>query len=292
MAASRSDVRIATDDGTVLAGWLYQPSGDGPHPAVVLSHGFSALMVMGLDPVARAFADAGFVAVAYDHRNYGESEGTPRHESDPWRQVADMRDVLTWVSVRDDVDEARVGIWGTSYAGGHVLTVAGLDRRVGAVVSQVPLVRGEATYQAWIPERARERFAGRLDDDRAARLRGEAAQTVKAATPGSETEEWVAATDDGTYANEVTIRSFELLRSYEPESFVARIAPTPLLMVIAAHDTQTPTQWQREAFELAGQPSRLIELDCRHYDPYTSHLEPAVSAARDWFVEHLGSPSA
>ena len=168
-----------------------------------------------------------------------------------------------------------------------MLTATALDRRVAAVVSQVPLVRGNATYEAWVPERARERFAARLDEDRAARARGEAPQTVKAATPGSETEEWVLATDDGTYANEVTLRSFELLREYEPEAFIARIAPTPLLMVIATNDTQTPTAWQREAFALAGGPKRLVELDCRHYDPYLSFLEPAVDAARDWFVTHL-----
>jgi len=283
----RSDVRIPAGDGVELAAWLYRPEGDGPHPALVLSHGFSALKVMGLDPVARAFAEAGFVTVVYDHRNYGASGGTPRHESDPWQQVHDMRDVITWAMARDDVDPARVGIWGTSYAGGHVLTVAALDRRVKAVVSQVPLVRGNATYESWVPERARERFAARLADDRAARARGEAPQTATAATPGSETEEWVKATDDGTYANEVTIRSFELLREYEPESFIARIAPTPLLMVIATRDTQTPTPWQREAFALAGEPKQLVELDCRHYDPYLSHLEPATAAARDFFVTQL-----
>lgn len=283
----RNDVRIPTGDGVELAGWSYQPQGPGPHPAVVLSHGFSALKVMGLDPVARALAEAGFVAVAYDHRNYGTSGGSVRHESDPWQQVHDMRDVITWVAARDDVDASRIGLWGTSYAGGHVLTATALDRRVAAVVSQVPLVRGNATYEAWVPERARERFAGRLVEDRAARARGEAPQTVKAATPGSETEEWVLATDDGTYANEVTLRSFELLREYEPEAFIARIAPTPLLMVIATNDTQTPTAWQREAFALAGEPKQLVELDCRHYDPYLSFLEPAVDAARSWFVTHL-----
>lgn len=283
----RTDTWIPAGDGVELAATVYQPSGEGPHPAVVLSHGFSALKVMGLDPVARSFAAAGFVAVAYDHRNYGASGGMPRHESDPWQQVHDMRDVITWASARDDVDANRVGIWGTSYAGGHVLTVGALDRRVAAVVSQVPLVRGSDTYLSWIPERARERFAGRLVQDRAARARGEAPQTVTAATAGSETEEWVRATNDGTYANEVTLRSFELLQEYEPESFVARISPTPLLMVIATQDTQTPTAWQREAFAKALEPKRLMELECRHYDPYVSHLEPAVNAARDWFVEHL-----
>jgi len=285
----RSDVRIPTGDGLELAGWWYEPDGEGPHPAIVMSHGFSALKVMGLGAVAERFVAAGFATVVYDHRNYGDSDGSVRHESDPWQQVHDMRDVITWTMANDAVDADRVGIWGTSYAGGHVLTVGGLDRRIGAVVSQVPLVRGDQTYLSWVPEKARERFAARLDADRAARARGEAPQMVTAAVPGSETEEWVSATDDGSYANEVTLRSFEMLREYEPESFISRVSPTPLLMVIAANDTQTPTAWQREAFAQATEPKRLVELDCRHYDPYVSHLDQTATAALDWFAAHLGS---
>ena len=56
---------------------------------------------------------------------------------------------------------------------------------------------------------------------------------------------------------------------------------------IAWKDGSGPTAWQREAFALAGEPKQLVELDCRHYDPYLSFLEPAVDAARSWFVTHL-----
>ena len=286
----RENVRVTTGDGTELGGWWYPPSSGSTDasPAIVLSHGFSAIRAMGLDGFAQVFASAGFGCLVYDHRNYGDSSGSPRHESDPWQQVHDMRDAITWLRQRDDVDGERIGLWGTSYAGGHVLTVGALDKRVKAVVSQVPLVRGYETFLAWVPEDRRERFIERLIADREARAAGADPQTVRAAVPGSETEEWVHATDDGTYANEVTIRSFEMLWEYEPEIFIDRISPTPLLMVIAAHDTQTPTPWQREAFEKAREPKRLVELDCRHYDPYVSHLAAAADAAREWFVEHLG----
>ena len=288
MTAGRQDVVVAADDGTELAGWWYAAARDDRRPAVVLSHGFSAVKAMGLDRYAQLFRAAGLGCLVYDHRGYGDSGGSPRHESDPWQQVHDMRDAVTWLRRRHDVDAERIGLWGTSFAGGHVLTVAALDRRVKAVVSQVPLVRGLDTFDAWVPEDRRARFLDRLIADREARAEGVPPQTVKAAPPGSETEEWVRATSpDGAYANEVTIRSFELLREYEPHTFVDRIAPTPLLMIIAAHDTQTPTAWQQEAYAKADQPKRLVELDCRHYDPYLSHFEEAAAAARDWFVEHL-----
>ena len=287
MVAERVDVRITTEDGTELGGWWY-PAGQAKRPAIVVSHGFSVTKAMGLDGYARMFQEAGLHCVVYDHRGYGDSDGEPRCETYGWQQVHDMRDVITWLMSRDDVDESRIGLWGTSFSGGHAITVGALDRRVRAVVSQVPFLRGPDTYDLWVPRERQDRFAQRLDADRAARAGGAEPQTAVAAPPGSETDEWVASFgDDPPFENRITIRSFELIREYEPAQFVSRVAPTPLLMVIAAHDTQTPTAWQREAFELAGEPKELVTLDCRHYDPYVSHLEESATGARDWFTRWL-----
>lgn len=277
-------------NGEKLAGWLYGPgSGDAePYPLIVMSHGFSALMAMGLDDYASVFAAAGFAVLVYDHRNYGASSGWPRHETDPWQQVEDMRAAISYGRNLSFVDPDRIGLWGTSYSGGHALTVAALDRRVRCVVSQVPLISGQRTFDAWVPEASRRRFLDRLAADRDGRARGERPGVTAAAIPGSETAEWAAAVDkDGTYGNEITLRSLDLLRGYEPLSFMTRIAPTPLLMVIAEQDTQTPVAWQREAYALAGEPKKLVSLPCRHYDPYTAQLAPSRQAALDWFQAHL-----
>jgi len=169
-----------------------------------------------------------------------------------------------------------------------VLVVAALDRRVRCVVSQVPLVDGYATLRSWIGEAHWDAMQQRFADDRDARYRGAAPRLTKPARPGDQTWDWVekiGARD--TYPNEITQRSLELVGSYEPASFVARIAPTPLLMILARDDTQTPVAGQRAAFARAGQPSRLVLLDGGHYDPYTTSFPAAADAARDWFVEHL-----
>src|SRR5208283_4782678 len=70
------------------------------------------------------------------------SGGEPRQHIDPWRQVSDCRDAITFVGSLPGVDKSRIGIWGSSYSGGHVLVVAAIDRRVKCVVSQVPLISG------------------------------------------------------------------------------------------------------------------------------------------------------
>jgi uncharacterized protein len=287
MAAERIDLRIPTGDGITLAGWWYS-AGPQRGPAIVVSHGFSVTRAMGLDGYARVFQEAGFHCVVYDHRGYGDSDGAPRCETSGWQQVHDMRDVITWLTAREDVDPERIGLWGTSFAGGHALTVGALDRRVRAVVSQVPFVRGADTYDLWVPRDRQERFAARLDADRAARAAGSDPQTAVAAPEGSETAEWVATFGDPPpFENRVTIRSFEMIREYEPGQFISRVSPTPLLMVIAANDTQTPTEWQLEAFEHAGEPKELVTLQCRHYDPYVSHFQESAAAARDWYLRWL-----
>ncbi|MEC9346860.1 MAG: alpha/beta hydrolase [Pseudomonadota bacterium] len=284
--AARHDIAFAVAGGVSLAGWHY-PAGDRA-PVVVMSHGLSAIRRMNLDALARVFQAAGLAVLAYDHRNFGDSGGEPRQEADPWAQVRDMRDAISCARALPGVDPERLGIWGTSFSGGHVLTVAALDRRVKCVVSQVPFTHGERTFGAWVPEARREKVLARMSADREARFGGAAPETVPAAIAGSETEAWVQACDpDGHYVNALTLRSLEMLREYEPHSFAARIAPTPLLMVVADRDTQTPTAGQLEAFELAQEPKKLLRLDCRHYDPYSRDFEAASTAARDWFVQHL-----
>src|ERR671920_1828167 len=138
---NRTDVEFNAD-GTTLRGWLYRPDGDGAAPGVVMAHGFSATKEMYLDSFAEVFAQAGLAALVFDHRNFGASDGEPRQEIDPWAQVRDYRHAITYARTREEVDGDRIGIWGSSYSGGHVLVVGAIDRRVKCVVAQVPLISG------------------------------------------------------------------------------------------------------------------------------------------------------
>jgi len=280
------DISFASD-GIELRGWV-AGTGAVASPLIIATHGLSGIIDLDLERYAEVFTAAGFAVFAYDHRNWGRSDGMPRAETDPWRQVADLREAISFARTLPGVDPERIGLWGTSYAGGHVLTTTALDRRIRCAVSQVPLISGSRTFDAWVSEARREKFLARLDADRDARHRGEAPATSPAALPDSETEQWVRTNDvHDRYHNELTIRSFDLLRTYEPLDFVSRIAPTPVLMIAAANDVQTPTAWQREAFEMMGEPKRLVEIDCRHYDVYMEHFDEAAAAALAWYETHL-----
>lgn len=277
-----------TRDGVDLVGWLARPTGAGNCPLIILNHGLSGIIDLDLERYADVFVAAGFACLAYDHRNWGRSGGEPRGETDPWQQVGDLREAISFARLLPDIDPQRIGLWGTSYAGGHVLTVTALDRRVRCAVTQVPLISGSRTFDSWVPADKRGKFLARLGTDRDNRYRGDAPAVSPAALPGSETEEWIQNSDvHGTYSNELTARTFDLLRTYEPVSFVEQIAPTPLLMIVASNDLQTPTAWQLEAFERIGEPKRLLEIDCRHYDVYMERLDEAAAGALAWYQKHL-----
>lgn len=279
---------VFVSEGTELVGWLARPNADPKHPLIILTHGLSGIIDLDLERYAEVFTRAGYACLAYDHRNWGRSAGWPRGESDPWRQVADLREAISFARTLPEIDPERIGLWGTSYAGGHVLTTAALDSRVRCAVSQVPLVSGARTFDAWVPADKRDKFRARLDADRDARRSGKPPATIPAALPDSETEEWIKRNDvNGRYQNALTVRSFDLLRSYEPIAFVDQISPTPLLMIVATNDLQTPTAWQLEAFEQVGEPKRLVKIDCRHYDVYMDNFDQAAASALDWYQEHL-----
>lgn len=125
---------------------LYLPADlEPPLPAIVMANIFGAERSWGLVRFAERFAADGLAAFVFDYRHFGGSEGEPRRLIDPHRQVADWQAALAYVRSLEQVDEERVVLWGTSFSGGHVLSMATRDPDAVAVISQVPFVDGRAT---------------------------------------------------------------------------------------------------------------------------------------------------
>ena len=286
--------------GATLRGWLY-PSGTGsPAPVVVMAHGFTAVKEMHLDDYAEVFSRAGLAVVVYDHRNFGASSGEPRQEIDPWQQIRDWRDVITWVGTQPGLDAQRIGVWGSSYAGGHALVLGAIDRRVRCVVSQVPLVSGLANARRMTRADLFAPTRAMFDGDRAQRFSGAAPivipvvsadPSVPCALPTADSLAWFTRTAQErapAWKNEVTLRSIEMYTEYEPGAYIGAISPTPLLMVVAAQDHLAVSDIALQAYGQAAEPKRLELLRGGHFDAYTGPgFEQASSAACDWFAQHL-----
>ncbi len=296
---ARRDVEFDAE-GVTLRGWFYTAEGGGaPGAAVVMAHGFSAVKEMYLDSFAEVFAAAGLNVLVFDNRCFGASDGEPRQEIDPWAQVRDYRHAITYASTLPEVDPGRIGIWGSSYSGGHVLVVAAIDRRVKAVVSQVPLVSGHDNMRALVRADFIAGSRAAFEADRLARFRGEPPAMVAvvdkdplapSALPTPDSWEWFTETGKTrapTWRNEVTLRSVEMFTEYEPVTYLPYISPTPLLLLVAVGDHLVPSELAIAAFEKAHQPKELVILPGGHFDAYTKGFEAASGNACDWFTRHL-----
>nr|WP_246882946.1 CocE/NonD family hydrolase [Pseudomonas chlororaphis] len=117
----RKDIEYLSE-GNVLRGWLYRPDQKAnTYPTIVMAHGFSAVKEQHLDKYADVFAAAGFVVILYDHANFSASDGPVRQEVDPVLQRRGYRDAITFAQTLPEVDADRIGLWGTSFSGGHVI---------------------------------------------------------------------------------------------------------------------------------------------------------------------------
>ncbi|NPT53070.1 alpha/beta hydrolase [Paraburkholderia elongata] len=296
----RNDIQFKTEDGVTLRGWHYLPEGvTGKVPTIVMAHGFSAVKEMYLDRFAEAFAAAGMASIVYDNRNFGASDGEPRQEIDPWRQVRDYRDAITFAETLEQTDPERIGIWGSSYSGAHVLVVAAFDRRVKCVVSQVPLASGSRNFRRLIRADYIGGVRDMFDTDRRERFKGappamisvvDEDPSASSALPTPDSWVWFTETSKArapAWRNEVTLRSIEMFSEYEPGSYIHRISPTPLLMVIAQDDVLAVTDLALEAYEHALEPKKIVMLRGGHFDAYVNDFEESSTSAVEWFRQHL-----
>jgi len=290
----RRDVTFDSE-GLKCFGWYYVPKNlnqNEKRPAIVMAHGLSAVKEMSLDPFASRFAEAGFIVLVFDYRYLGASEGTPRGQMFYYDQIEDYRNAVTWVSSQREVDSARIGIWGTSLSGGHVLTLSALDKRVKAVVAQVPFT-GVEDMQSSIISFSSSSAKNRKDEylKSTANYMRVVDSTGSALLPQKESYEWFTKTAKlkaPNWKNEITIESLEKVIEYNPRFYIPMIAPTPLLMIISNNDIVTPTKNQQAAFELAKEPKKLIIVQGGHFDAYQgTSFERFCQPAVDWFKQYL-----
>jgi hypothetical protein len=271
----RSDISFISSDA-MCHGWLYRPEKAAEKsPAIVMSHGFSAVKEQGLDAFARRFCADGFVVLVFDYRFLGASGGEPRGRIIPQEQHDDLRSALTFLSTQPGVDPDRIGMWGSSYSGGHTLFMGAFDPRVKVVAAQVPAI---CTAHSLIALAGKEGFSGLLGmlaEDQAKRNAGQPSGEVPVVAPDGELS--VLSTPDSyawfkdsgareapTWLNRTDLESVARLAEYNPAGVVDLIAPKPLLIQAAVNDALIPIAQVREAFARAGEPKKFVEFDGGH----------------------------
>lgn len=294
----RIDEVTVPSGGLGCAATLFRPAQvTGPLPGVVLGNGFANVRQMSLPTSAAAFAAAGFAALTIDYRYLGGSHGEPRQQVLPETQCDDLRNAITWLAERPEVDAERIALWGTSFAGGHALRIAGVDRRVAAVVAQVPAIGLWRYFRREAPQ-VREQFlawalADRLTFQRTGRPRRLAitAESGAESILGSAGLDWHRRNESehDTFHNWIAAHSLDPIVTYDPGAFAEDISPTPLLMILVDADTTTPSDVAQAVYDRVPGPKELLTLPGGHYDVYDMPAvrDACIAAAADFLVRHL-----
>lgn len=143
--ARRVDTKIASSEEDFMCGWLYSShkfTASNPGPAIVLAHGLGGTKELKLDVYADAFNQMGYTCVVFDYRCTGGSEGLPRGLIDWHQQQEDWKSAIKYTRGLENVDPNHVGLFGTSFSGGHVIQLAAIDKKIKAAVSQCPFTSG------------------------------------------------------------------------------------------------------------------------------------------------------
>ena len=283
---TREQVRFRSGDAECAA-VLIRPDAPAPAPCVVLGHGFGALKEGGPIRVAERYAGAGYAGLAFDYRHFGESGGEPRQLVDIGRQLDDWRAAVAYARTLDGIDGQRIALWGSSFAGGHVVAIAAGDPRVAAVVSQVPYVDGIPTLLGFGPANILKLTAAGLRDQLGA-LIGRSPHCIAVVGPPGSTAfmntpdalpGYEAMYDSGFgWRNEAAARLALWVPLHRPGRR-AREVRCPLLVQVAAEDALTPPAPAIEMASSAPRGELLTYAGLGHFDVYRG--EPYEQAAAD-----------
>lgn len=293
-AYERHTITIPVEDSFCTA-WLYLPSGVDRPPVVVLGHGMGCTREMRLDAYAERFASRGIASIAFTYRNFGDSGGKHRQDLDVRGQLRDWEAVLAHAQTREDLDGNRIAIWGTSFGGGHAITIASRHPELAAAISQCPFTDGLLTAAHATPRDSLPLMARVVLDLAANAVRRDPVCVPFAAAPGEVA--LMSAPDalsgyqslvpeGGTFVNRTPARALLRIVRYRPGRKAKRVQ-VPILFCVSSTDSVAPAgptlKYARQA------PRGLVKTyEAGHFDFYTGEpFEELVADQTDFLVDHL-----
>lgn len=277
-------------EGTKLAGDLFIPDDIVPgekRPAILLCHGWGGLKEHLSSTYAPWWTKSGFIVLTFDYRGWGQSDAklvpvgdVPRPNGDaevtiraravreivdPFDQIRDISACLDFLEGEPQVDTDRIGLWGSSYGGGHVTYMAAHDSRVKAVVAQVGAQQPANT--TIVAGRARA----------IARARGE----IGAIPPSEDAVPGLGGIPD-----------LAKMVRYRPIDTADKIRVPTLIIDAAEEELFDRIQNGYLLFQIVSKnaPAKYQTFPGKHYEIYDKYYQPASNLARDWFITHLKNP--
>jgi dipeptidyl aminopeptidase/acylaminoacyl peptidase len=275
--------------GLKLAGVLHVPDGDAarPRPAFLVLHGFGSNKDSGgTVATARLYASLGYVALRFDMRGCGESEG-PRGRVICLEQVEDTKSALAFLAGRPGVDPQRIAVSGQSFGAAVAIYTAGVDPRVAACVSSGGWGDGAKKFrkQHASPE-AWKRFTDMME--RGKRERERTGKSIMVSRYD------IVPIPPGLRGNlsqnsimEFPFEVVDTMYAFTANDVVGKIAPRPLLLLHSSNDSVTPTEQSLDLFARAGQPTDLhLIADVDHF-MFAEGNTLVINLLRNWLEKHF-----
>lgn len=288
-------------DGIRLTGDLRLPATRASDrlPGLVFTGPFSGVRDQVTGLYAERLADAGYVTLSFDHRNFGASEGTPRRHEDPGGKLADLRAAVSFLRARPEADPQRIGAVGICLGGGYALKFAAFDPRVkafagiaGGYNSPYAMRTGmtAAGYRDTIATFTA--LAEQHDHGEEIQYVRAVAESGEAAMPGAEPSAYYGTQRGASplWENSVTRDSIRQLLTMDNMIGADFLAPTPGLIVHGVKDAYCSPDGASEAYERIGGPKRIVWLEAsQHIDLYDTepYVTQAVDAVAAFLAEHL-----
>ncbi|MFH1169844.1 MAG: alpha/beta fold hydrolase [Chloroflexota bacterium] len=285
--------------GHKLSGFINIPAGaKGKVPGIVCCHGYSGNIQLYMADIAQKISEAGYATIIFYHRGLGESEG-PVSRVIPQEQSEDIRNAITYMQTRPEVDPDRIGLYGTSLGGANVIYTAGNDKRVKCVVETGGIGNGERLMISLRRRWEWLAFLKEIEEDRAKRVLTGVSRIVD--------PHYILPADPDTinimiprfekFRTEHSSKGYPLetadaLMDYKPEQVAEKISPSAALFIHTANDVLVPPEESWNMYERAKEPKKIVIIpNCVHYDVYKFN-KPAVfkkvmATAVAWFKEYL-----
>lgn len=294
--------------GYKLKGILTIPEGfTGDRPLVVMAGGWCYTKEIVMPHYGKAFHDIGCATLAFDYRNFGESEGSIRQDLNPWEQIEDIRNAVSFAETLDGIDKSRIGLMGISYAGGHAIITGAIEPRLAFIISTVPVIDGWLTARRCHGETRFAELLKVVSDDRKARYEGKPSGVIPQspkADPSKELTAWpfphiyagfmaIKEKEAPLHEHWTTIESVEWLLRYQVIPYAQRIYEKPVLVAIAKGDNITSSDLEIDMFNAIPSPQkRFVSVGgVDHMSLYTKpeDLAKIGKASAEWLQQTLAT---
>ena len=282
--------RVTFQSGKLkITGVLHIPANHKPgerRGAMLVLHGFGSNKnsTSCIQP-ARLLADWGYVALRFDFRGCGESDGEPSRVI-CLEQVEDTKAAVSFLATRAEVDPRRIGVAGSSFGAAVAVYSGGVDERIAAVISNGGWGDGETKFrrQHASPE-AWSKFARMLEEGRAARAQGR-----QIMVPRYDIVPIPPQLRGNLAPNSIMEFPFDTVDSmynFRANEVVGKISPRPLLLLHSSNDSVTPTEQSVGLFQHARQPTDLHLFAETDHFMFSEDNPRVIAVIRGWLDKYL-----